>query len=30
LTLAVPEAAISEVIAGEIEALSEDVRVNVL
>lgn len=30
LTLAVPEAADSEVIAGEIEALSEDVRVNVL
>jgi glycine cleavage system regulatory protein len=30
LTLAVPEAAESEVIAGEIEALSEDVRVNVL
>jgi glycine cleavage system regulatory protein len=30
LTLAVPEAAESEIIAGEIEALSEDVRVNVL
>ena len=30
LTLAVPEAAESEVIAGEIEAMSEDVRVNVL
>lgn len=30
LTLAVPEGAESEVIAGEIEALSEDVRVNVL
>lgn len=30
LTLAVPEEAESEVIAGEIEALSEDVRVNVL
>ena len=30
LTLAVPEAADSEIIAGEIEALSEDVRVNVL
>jgi glycine cleavage system regulatory protein len=30
LTLAVPEASESEVIAGEIEALSEDVRVNVL
>ena len=29
-TLAVPEAAESEIIAGEIEALSEDVRVNVL
>ncbi len=29
LTLAVPEAAESEIIAGEIEALSEDVRVNV-
>ena len=30
LTLAVPEEAESEIIAGEIEALSEDVRVNVL
>ena len=30
LTLSVPEAADSEVIAGEIEAMSEDVRVNVL
>jgi glycine cleavage system regulatory protein len=30
LTLAVPEAAESEMIAGEIEALSEEVRVNVL
>ncbi len=30
LTLAVSEAAESEIIAGEIEALSEDVRVNVL
>ena len=30
LSLAVPEAAESEIIAGEIEALSEDVRVNVL
>lgn len=30
LTLAVPEAAESEIIAGEIEALSEDVQVNVL
>ncbi len=30
LTLIVPEAAVSETIAGEIEALSEDVRVNVL
>ncbi|MGW8192902.1 MAG: glycine cleavage system protein R [Desulforhopalus sp.] len=30
LTLAVPEEAESEVIAGEIEALSEDVQVNVL
>lgn len=30
LTLAVPKEAESEVIAGEIEALSEDVRVNVL
>ena len=29
LTLSVPEAADSEVIAGEIEAMSEDVRVNV-
>lgn len=29
LTLAVPEGAESEVVAGEIEALSEDVRVNV-
>lgn len=30
LTLAVPETAESEIIAGEIEALSEDVRVNVI
>lgn len=30
LTLSVPEAADSETIAGEIEAMSEDVRVNVL
>jgi glycine cleavage system regulatory protein len=30
LTLIVPEATVSETIAGEIEALSEDVRVNVL
>lgn len=30
ITLAIPETAESEVIAGEIEALSEDVRVNVL
>jgi glycine cleavage system regulatory protein len=30
LTLAVPESADSEIIAGEIEALSEDVRVNVM
>lgn len=30
LTLAVPEEAESEIIAGEIEALSEDVQVNVL
>jgi len=30
LTLAVPEGAESEIIAGEIEALSEDVRVHVL
>lgn len=30
LTLSVPEAADSEIIAGEIEAMSEDVRVNVL
>lgn len=30
LTLAVPEGTVSEIIAGEIEALSEDVRVNVL
>ncbi|GAB6193716.1 glycine cleavage system transcriptional repressor [Desulfocastanea catecholica] len=30
LTLAVPKAAESEILAGEIEALSEDVRVNVL
>lgn len=30
LTLAVPEQAVSEIIAGEIEALSEDVQVNVL
>jgi glycine cleavage system regulatory protein len=30
LTLAVPETAESEVIAGEIEALAEEIRVNVL